>query len=115
MQCGRLRETACIASITAGAATNLAVVGVAAGAETDSVLDETGSYVGTSPIVIDSYIQTNSQDSSRPPIWTTILDGAECCDLQVWDAFTNVVDDTPEDIVCSTDSPYTTIELTVAM
>ncbi len=77
-KCGAEATTAtCIASITAGAATNLAVVDVATGAETESVLDETGSYVGTTPIVIDSYIQTNSQDSSQPPVWTTILDGAD--------------------------------------
>jgi hypothetical protein len=97
-QCGASATSDAIEDVQPGNPTNLAVVGVGSDVETESTLDESGNYVGTAPIVIDTFIIADGDT------YTTILDDDDsCCDLQVWDPFTNVVDCTPE-VTCVTDS-----------
>jgi hypothetical protein len=97
-QCGASAVSDEIADVQPGEPTNLAVVGVGSGVATESTLDETGNYVGTAPIVIDSFIIADGAT------YTTILDDDDgCCDLQVWDPYTNVVDCSP-DVTCTTNS-----------
>ena len=75
-----------IEDVQPGEPTNLAVVALSSEVESESTLDETGDYAGTTPIAIDSYIIADG--ATR----TTIVDADNgCCDLQVWDAFTNVI------------------------
>ena len=100
-QCGAQATSGNISDIQPGDPTNLAVVDLNTNMETESVLDEPGTYVGTAPIVIDSYILANGEATR-----TTILDGTDgCCDLQIWDEFTNVDECEPE-IACTTDSGF---------
>ena len=87
-QCGAEAETSeCIPDVEPGDPTNLAVVGlgidgVVGPMESDSELDSPGDYVGTNPIVIDSYIVADGETH------TTILDDSDgCCDLQVSGCF----------------------------
>jgi hypothetical protein len=99
-QCGAQATSGNIADIQPGDPVNLAVVDLDADMETESDLDEPGSYVGTAPIVIDSYIIADGAT------YTQILDDTDsCCDLQVWDEFTNVDDCEPE-ITCTTNSGF---------
>jgi hypothetical protein len=97
-QCGASAMSDALEDVQPGEPVNLAVVALSAAVESESVLDETGAYVGTTPIVIDSYIIADGAT------YTTIVDADNgCCDLQVWDAFTNV--DTCQPVLnCSTDS-----------
>ncbi len=86
-QCGASATSDAIEDVQPGDPTNLAVVGLGSDVETESTLDETGDYVGTTPIAIDSFILADGAT------FTTILDAGDgCCDLQVWDPYTNVVD-----------------------
>jgi hypothetical protein len=87
-----------IADVQPGDPTNLAAVGLDPDIESESTLDETGNYVGTAPIVIDSFIVADGATLTRI---LNVGDGG--CDLQVWDPYTNVVDASP-DITCTTDS-----------
>jgi hypothetical protein len=97
-QCGASAMSDAIADVQPGDPTLLAVVGLDSDMESDSTLDETGNYVGTAPIVIDSFILADGAT------YTNILDvGDGGCDLQVWDPLTNVFDPTPN-LTCITDS-----------
>lgn len=101
-KCGAEATTAvCITEIEPGDPANLAVVDVGKFAATKSALDKPGKYVGTEPIVISSYIIADG--ATR----TIILDDADegCCDLQLWDAYTNTTDCVPE-LECTTDSGF---------
>jgi len=97
-QCGATAMSDAIEDVQPGEPTALAVVGLDSDMESESTLDETGNYVGTSPIVIDSYILADGAT------YTNIVDEDDgCCDLQVWDAYTNV--DTCQPVLnCLTDS-----------
>ncbi len=100
-KCGATATTvSCIEAINPGDPANLAVVGLGKHVKSDSVLDKPGSYAGTAPIVIDSYIIADGAT------YNTILDGDDgCCDLQVWDEFTNIETCEPN-IQCSSDSGF---------
>lgn len=100
-QCGAAATTStCISDIQPGDPVSLAVVGLDGDMETESALDEQGAYVGTAPIVIDSYIIADGVT------YTEILDDTDsCCDLQIWDEFTNVNECEPE-FTCITDSGF---------
>jgi hypothetical protein len=89
-QCGASASTPegeGVADVQPGDAVNLAVVDIADGLVTHSILDTTTSYTGTDPVVIDTPVLTEEV--------TTILDSASSCDLQWWDAFNNVVAEEP--------------------
>ena len=78
-----------IPDIDPGDPTDLAVVELGSEIESESTLDAVGAFAGTDPIVIDTLILADNVAE------TVLLDAADSCDLQVWDAFTNVIDAEP--------------------
>ena len=85
-----------IPDIQPGEPTNLAVVDLGTDIESDSTLDKQDAFAGTDPIVIDTLVLADNVTE------TTLLDDAASCDLQVWDAFNNIIADMPTyDCTCA--------------